>query len=609
MTDPNATKYYKTGKPHRNITIHGLKSFYGCERAKKCANYLYTTLPHLYKKPTVNVYYDYEWAEVVERLVLQYGSKYRKLKYLKHPVIIFFNDKYIGDHRAIIHYVIMQHKVLPDLPYPNLFPDFTDLLPKNRHKDYVYFDVRVGGLDDYVVGKMVFELHTDLVPKTCNYFKNLCVPTRDRGYGENEQMWKFSYLGSTIHRICGTSFIQGGKIEGYSLRVKDENYLVKHCRRGVISMCNEGNNNSTTEFCICLKENQWLDDRVVAFGQLIFGEPILTAIQEVPEYYHTPLKDIIIVGCGVIPGYEEREDYRFRSGIEKQMEWINTHVEKLRMKRIKGIEAFEQKVKSFLKMRETEKSVECIYREDENVTAVQDMSGSLEGQDKQTEVPSALLEKKFKLGGKEEHYLKLPKTSDFTLEELMRKKRKSNDLGLINLMSKFIDSIVENIDFANSSDQIDPLNYIPKKVIRDEVDLREVPSDELLESRFKAGLYSMPKSIRRLLVETFENLTPSQLKLIGYESREILKSAGVPDSTQSVIGSEDIISGLLMCVVSVADLISEPGTPGDLEAVVAEIRQDTVQVLKQVGPEMMRNMVGPAELFTDPHPDDISTIS
>ncbi|XP_014294158.1 uncharacterized protein [Halyomorpha halys] len=580
----------------RNITIYGLISFYGTERANKCATFLHKTLPKLYSKPIINLYYDYEWTEVVKALQEEYGSKYRRLLHLKHPVIIFFNDRYIGDHRAIIHYVIVEHRALPDLPFPNLFPDFTDLLPKDDLKTYVYLDLRVGDWEDYVVGKMVFELHADYVPETCKFFADLCKPFHDRAYGTNEEKFKYSYLGSTIHRISGTSFIQGGKIPGCSFHVKDENFNIRHSNRGVLSLCNEGGNNSTTEFCISLKENKWLDGQLIAFGQLIFGEPILAAIEEIPSYYERPLKDIIIVGCGVIPNYKERLDHGFISEIEKQKELINKEVEDLRRSRLEDVKIFEEKIKLFLETSEKEKSVEFIYLESPSDFRFDFLPPS---------VPDETLSEYLEEDLLEEYTPEEYKPEELTLELVMKKRRAKNVVNLTNMMSLFLDLIVDNMDYAERGEKLEPLDYIPRKDIRDAVDVREIPSKELVAERFHSGMYSMPETIRKLLVTTFQKLTPSQLKMIGQETRDLLTRAGVDESTVKITGSESIISGVVFALVNVLEMKEGKNKIHDA---LNEIYDDSIKLLQQMGPDVVRSMRMPklVQENVEPKSDDTS---
>jgi hypothetical protein len=105
-------------------------------------------------------------------------------------------------------------------------------LPSSVPRSKVYFDIAIANEN---VGRMVFELADDVVPKTVENFKKLATDSTFTGKG---------YKNTKFHVVQKGQFLMGGDVvnndgsgshSAYEAKyIKDENFIITHSERGVL---------------------------------------------------------------------------------------------------------------------------------------------------------------------------------------------------------------------------------------------------------------------------------------------------------------------------------------------------------------------------------------
>uniref|UniRef100_A0A2P2IPC3 peptidylprolyl isomerase n=1 Tax=Rhizophora mucronata TaxID=61149 RepID=A0A2P2IPC3_RHIMU len=168
-----------------------------------------------------------------------------------------------------------------------------------------YLDISIGG---ELEGRIVVELYSDVVPRTAENFRALC--TGEKGIGPNAGV-PLHYKGCCFHRVIKGFMVQGGDISAgdgtggesiYGLKFEDENFELKHERKGMLSMANSGPGTNGSQFFITTTRTSHLDGKHVVFGKVVKGMGVVRSIEHVTtDDGDRPTADVIIVDCGEIP--------------------------------------------------------------------------------------------------------------------------------------------------------------------------------------------------------------------------------------------------------------------------------------------------------------------
>ncbi|KAF8594827.1 hypothetical protein BDV93DRAFT_611672 [Ceratobasidium sp. AG-I] len=173
--------------------------------------------------------------------------------------------------------------------------------------------------DDQPLGRVVFELFRDEVPKTVENFRALA--TGEKGLSQVSQVPLY-YKGCIVHRSIENFMIQGGdftKRNGtggesiYGHPFEDENFDRDVDAEGLLVMANRGPNTNSSQFFITVRPCPHLNGKHVVFGKapasftiftsffrrVVSGLEVIQQISEMPvDEKARPLKPVVIVSCG-----------------------------------------------------------------------------------------------------------------------------------------------------------------------------------------------------------------------------------------------------------------------------------------------------------------------
>jgi cyclophilin family peptidyl-prolyl cis-trans isomerase len=182
--------------------------------------------------------------------------------------------------------------------------DTVAALPLYEGNPVVFLDI----VDhDVPVGRLVFQLRSDCVPRAAENFRQLCVGTPGWGYRT-----------SALHgiekqnRVFGGDFFGAGS-GGHSIygEVFDDETLtaLRHVGPGMLAMRNYGPNTNNSQFYVTLRAMPQLDGVHEVIGSLLEGFEVLEhldkcALPAKPMFH--PSHDFRVGACGELHDYAGR---------------------------------------------------------------------------------------------------------------------------------------------------------------------------------------------------------------------------------------------------------------------------------------------------------------
>ena len=173
-----------------------------------------------------------------------------------------------------------------------------------------FLQISIDGIPE---GRVVVKLYQDKTPLAAENFRCLC--TGEKGMGRSMQ--PLSYKNCKVHRVISNFCVQLGDITkgngtgGESIyppgtehtnmwgKFKDEPFM-RHAKKGLLSMANNGPNQNSSQFFFTLKPTPYLDGKHVVFGEVVEGYEVIEKIAALEVDKETPTVPVVVSDCGEI---------------------------------------------------------------------------------------------------------------------------------------------------------------------------------------------------------------------------------------------------------------------------------------------------------------------
>ncbi|KXJ26099.1 probable inactive peptidyl-prolyl cis-trans isomerase-like 6 [Exaiptasia diaphana] len=289
----------------QKVSVVGLLKEVDFHMVKSAAEKLHQKEPDVFVQPDIVGLLECDWINFIN---LKKREKKGEMWSFQDCVVVFIDGQLIGGKDDFLKlandtYNCQDFRPLP-LWYAMAKETYKNHFVDTKH-NFVFLEIAIGNES---IGKMILELISDRLPKTCENFMALIQGhmVEDK---RHDPPLKLSYRNTIIHRIVPNGWIQGGDFEGgrgvggesiYGPIFEDEDFSVAHTKRGIVGMANKGRHTNGSQFYITLQPAPWMDTKYVAFGQVIEGLNVLDILENQETFNERPKKSCSIIDCGIL---------------------------------------------------------------------------------------------------------------------------------------------------------------------------------------------------------------------------------------------------------------------------------------------------------------------
>ncbi|XP_028253516.1 putative inactive peptidyl-prolyl cis-trans isomerase-like 6 [Parambassis ranga] len=264
--------------------------------ARGIAEGLKQKYPEAFLDPKIQPLLEFDWnSYLCNKKMELHGEVWQ----YPSSLMCFLNSALLGNEEDLASWAENQWSFTLTQPHAFCTALTEDYYKKHLQEtghQFVFMDIQVAGEG---VGRILFELFSDVCPKTSKNFEALCI-------GEKG----LCYKGSLFHRIVPSGWVQGGDISPeskgdggesiYGPTFEDESFAIPHSKRGTLGMANKGPHTNGSQFYITLQPTPWMDRTYVAFGRVVEGVDVLRRLEEAPTCNERPKYDCKVTACGVL---------------------------------------------------------------------------------------------------------------------------------------------------------------------------------------------------------------------------------------------------------------------------------------------------------------------